>query len=85
MARTDPVDTQRPHFIAFFKKILKVSDFVATALYDQQLLTDATTLAEFGDSEVDNVCQTLRCDSKLPIAELSMTRLKLLTFWVRDA
>jgi hypothetical protein len=78
-----PVDSNRAHFIAFFKKVLRVSDFVATALYDQQLLTDAATIAEFGNSEVDSVCQTLRRDSKLPIAELSIARLKLLTFWVR--
>jgi hypothetical protein len=78
-----PVDLNRAHFIAFFKKVLRVFDFVATALYDQQLLTDAATIAEFGNSEVDSVCQTLRRDSKLPIAELSIARLKLLTFWVR--
>jgi hypothetical protein len=78
-----PVDTNRVHFITFYKTILRVSDFVATALYDQQLLTDAATIAEFGNSEVDSVCQTLRRDSKLPIAELSIARLKLLTFWVR--
>jgi len=84
MARDAPAsDSNRAHVIAFFKKVLLVSDHVATALYDQQLLKDAATLAEFGDSEVDSVCQTLRRDSKLPIAELSMTRLKLLTFWVR--
>ena len=78
-----PIDSNRPQFIASVRKVLKVSDHVATALYDQQLLTDAATIAEFGDSEVDSVCQTLCRDSKLPIAELSMTRLKLLTFWVR--
>jgi hypothetical protein len=82
-ANPNPVDSNRAHFIAFFKKVLRVSDFVATALYDQQLLTDAATIAEFGNSEVDSVCQTLRRDSKLPIAELSIARLKLLTFWVR--
>ena len=82
-SEANPVDSNRAHFIAFFKKVLRVSDFVATALYDQQLLTDAKTIAEFGNSEVDNLCQTLRRDSKLPIAELSIARLKLLTFWVR--
>ncbi len=57
-----PIDSNRPQFSAFFRKVLKVSDHVATALYDQQLLTDAATIAEFGDSEVDSVCQTLRRD-----------------------
>jgi hypothetical protein len=78
-----PVDTNRAHFIQFFIAVLRVTALVATALYDQQLLTDAETIAEFGNSEVDNLCQTLRRDSKLPIAELSIARLKLLTFWVR--
>ena len=41
------------------------------------------TIAEFGDSEVDSVCRTLRRDSNLKLAELSVTRLKLMTFWVR--
>ena len=44
---------------------------------------DHETIAKFGDSEIDNVCRTLRRDSSLPIPELAVTRLKLLAFWVR--
>ncbi len=72
---THNTDT-RPYFIAWYRDVFGFSDRVATALYDDQLFQDATTIAEFGDS----VCRTLRRDSGLPIAELAVTRLKLLTF-----
>ena len=41
------------------------------------------TITEFNVSETDSICYTLRRDSGLPIAELVVTRLKLLTFWIR--
>ena len=41
------------------------------------------TINEFNVSETDSICCTLRRDSGLPIAELAVTRLKLLTFWIR--
>ena len=75
-------DTQA-NFIKWYKNVFGFSNEVATALHDDQLFKDALTIAEFGDSEIDSVCQTLRRDSSLPIAELAVTRLKLLTFWVR--
>jgi len=73
----------KPNFILLFKKELGFSEHVATALYEDQLFRDAATIAEFGDSDIDNVCRSLRRDSNLPVAELAVTRLKLLTFWVR--
>ncbi len=72
-------DTQ-PNFIKWFREVFGFSDQAATALYDDQLFRDALTIVEFGDSEVDSVCSTLRRDSNLKIAELSATRLKLMTF-----
>ena len=79
---TRDTDT-RPHFIKWYRDVFGFSNQVATALYDDQLFQNAETIAEFGDSEIDNVCRTLRRDSSLPIAELAVTRLKLLAFWVR--
>jgi len=79
---TRDTDT-RPHFIKWYKEVFGFSNQVATALYEDQFFKDAETIAEFGNSEIDNVCHTLRRDSSLPIAELSVTRLKLLAFWVR--
>jgi hypothetical protein len=78
-----PNSDTRPNFIKWFKEVFNFSDQVATTLHDDQLFKDATTIAEFGDSEADSVCRTLRRDSNLSIAELSVTRLKLMTFWVR--
>ncbi len=73
----------RPNFILLFKKELGFSEEVAAALYDDQLFKNAETIAEFGDIDIDNVCCSLRRDSNLPVPELAVTRLKLLTFWVR--
>jgi hypothetical protein len=72
-----------PDFIAWYRKVFGFSDCVATALNDDQLFQDKATIAEFGDSKINSVCRTLRRDSSLPIAELAVTRLKLLTFWIR--
>jgi hypothetical protein len=73
----------RPNFITWYRDVFGFSDGIATALYYDQLFQDTSTIAEFGDSEIDSVCRTLRRDSGLPIAELAVTRLKLLTFWIR--
>ncbi len=70
----------RPKLILLFKNVLGFSEQVAAALYDDQLFRDAATIAEFGDSDIDNVCRSLRCDSNMLIAELAVTQLKLLTF-----
>ena len=73
----------RPNFILLFKNELGFSQQAVTTLYDDQLFKDAATIAEFGDGDIDNVCRSLRRDSNMPVAELAVTRLKLLTFWVR--
>ncbi len=70
---TRDTDT-RPNFIKWYKEVFGFSNQVATALYDDQLFQDASTIAEFGDSEINSVCRTLRRDSSLPIAELAVTR-----------
>jgi hypothetical protein len=75
-------DTQA-NFIKWYKNVFGFSNEVAIALHDDQLFKDASTIAEFGDSEIDSVCHTLCRDSSLPIAELAVTRLKLMIFWVR--
>jgi hypothetical protein len=62
----------RPNFIKWFRDVFGFSDQVATALYNDQLFKDAATIAEFGDSKIDSVCRTLRRDSNLKLAELSV-------------
>jgi hypothetical protein len=50
----------RPNFIKWYKEVFGFSNQVATALYDDQLFQDASTIAEFGDSEIfHSVCRTL--------------------------
>ncbi len=71
------------NFIQWYKDVFGFSDRVATALYDDQLFRDTSIIAELGDSKINSVCCTLCRDSGLPIAELAVTRLKLLTFWIR--
>ena len=56
---TRDTDT-RPYFIVWYRDVFGFSVRVATALNDEQLFKDAST-----------------------IAELAVTRLKLLTFWIR--
>ena len=71
------------HFILWFKDKFGFSNQVATALYDDQLFQNKKTISEFSDGEIDNVCRSLCRDSGLPVAELAVTRLKLLAFWIR--
>ena len=73
----------RPNFIIWYRDVFGFSDHVATTLYGDQLFKDALTIAEFGDSEIDSLCHTLCRNSGQLVAELAVTQLKLLTFWVR--
>ncbi len=73
----------RPNFILLYKNVFGFHEQVAAALYGDQLFRDAATITEFGDSDIDNVCRSLCRDSNMLVAELAVTRLKLLTFWVR--
>jgi len=73
----------KENLIAWFKEVIGLTNQAATALYEEQLFKDKKTIAEFGDSEIDSVCRSLRRDSNISIAELCVTRLKLLTFWIR--
>ena len=65
----------RPNFIAWYRDVFGFSDRVATALYDNQLFRDTSTITEFGDSKINSVCCTLCRDSSLLITKLAVTRL----------
>jgi hypothetical protein len=67
----------------WYKDVFGFSNQVATALYDEQLFKDKQTISVFSDGVIDNVCCSLRRDSGLSIAKLAVTRLKLLSFWIR--
>jgi hypothetical protein len=59
----------------------------AAALYDQQLVQDKQTLHDLEDKKINTICHILcRLCGNVPgnvIAEFSVTRLKLLCFWIR--
>jgi hypothetical protein len=69
------------NFIPWYKEVFGFTNKVARALYDKQLLKDKTTLAELSDGKIDSIicviCRTL------PIAEISVARLKLAIFWIK--
>ena len=72
------------NFIAWYKDVFQFPPSVATALYDVQHLKDAKTFNELDDELIDNIFSALRKDKTHPgIAELAVTRLKLMAFWVR--
>lgn len=72
------------HFISFFlKDEFGFSNQVATALYNDQLFQSKKTISKFSDGKTDNIWRSLCRDSGLPVAELAVTRLKVLAFWIR--
>jgi hypothetical protein len=78
MARNKDI---KANFIAWYKEVLGFNDDVARALYDEQLLKDKKALTELSDSEIDSIIRAIRWT--LPIAEISVARLKLAIFWIR--
>ena len=50
---------------------------------DDQLFQSKKTISKFSDGKTDNICRSLCRDSSLPVAELAVTRLKVLAFWIR--
>ena len=53
-------------------------------MYEVQQLTNAKTFNELDDDLIDNIFSTLRKDkTHNGIAELAVSRIKLLAFWVK--
>ena len=67
--------------------LLGIPDAAAPALYNKQLVQDKQTIHDMDDSEIDTICHVLcRPCGNAPghaIAEISVTRLTLLCFWIR--
>ena len=73
---TCPADT-KVNFLAWYKEVFGFTNAVARALYNEQL----KTLAKLSDSEINSViCAICRT---LPIAKISVARLKLAIFWIK--
>ena len=76
-------DTKQ-NFVAWYRDVFGFSLSVATALYEVQQLRDAKAFSELDDDLMDNIFGALRKDKTHDgIAELAVSRLKLLTFWVK--
>ena len=77
----------RENAIAWLRTIALLSQEAATALYDQQLLRDSEAFVQTNDDEIDSMCRAVRRgtggDTGLIIAEKSVTRLKLTSFYVK--
>jgi len=74
----------KPNFIAWYRDVFGFSLSVATAMYEVQQLNDAKTFNELDDDLIDNIFSALRKDkTHNGIAELAVSRIKLLAFWVR--
>ena len=77
----------RENAIAWLRTIALLSQEAATALYDQQLLRDSEAFVQTNDDEIDSMCRAIRRgtggDTGLIIAEKSVTRLKLTSFYVK--
>ena len=80
MARDSDI---KANFIAWYCDVFGFTLPVATAMYVGQQLIDAKTFNELDDNLIDNIFSALRKDKANQIAELAVTRLKLLAFWVR--
>ena len=77
----------RKNAIAWLRTIALLSQEADMALYDQQLLRDNEAFDQTNDDEIDSMCRAIRRgtggDTGLIIAEKSVTRLKLTSFYVK--
>jgi len=90
--RATRTDTSSPshlkaQFIAWIGHTASLSNDAATALFDKQQVRNAQVLYELSDDEIDNMCRAIRRGTDqgpgINIAELSVTRLKLISFYVK--
>ena len=86
------VDTPNPNrvkaaFIAWIGQTASLSNDAATALFEKQQVRTAQVLYELSDDEINNMCRAIRRGTDqgpdINIAELSVTRLKLISFYVK--
>ncbi len=73
--------------VDMFKRVLLFSQGAAEALYDDQMITALDTLRDLTDYIIKELCRAIRKPGgDVPghqFSKLSVTRLKLFTFWAR--
>jgi hypothetical protein len=73
----------RKNFIAWYKEEFGFTANAATALHNVQMLKDATALSELDNDTVANMCKAISKDTGQSFAEIAVTKLKLVCFWIR--
>jgi hypothetical protein len=73
----------RANSVAWYRDVFGFTIPAATMLYDVQLVKDKDTLSKLNNSNIHNICHSICQDSNQPVAEVAMTRLKWLSFWIK--
>jgi hypothetical protein len=74
------IDT-RENFIVWYKEEFGfTANTSATLYYDVQMLKTCLTLSELDEDTVANFCKAVSKDTDQSVAEVAMTRLKLVCF-----
>jgi hypothetical protein len=68
--------------ILWYRDVFGLTTPAATTLHNVQMLKDKDTLSMLDNSITDNICWLICQDSSQPVAEVAVTRLKLLSFWI---
>ena len=84
----EPIELQeRNNAIAMFRRTLLFSQGAATALWTDQAVQSLDTLREINDDMIKEMCRSIRKPGEgslgYAISELSVSRLKLLSFWAK--
>ena len=72
----------RSDMIAMYVRVLGFKEGAATALYDDQQITDTDHLCELDDPTIRELCRQIGKEGH-PVSMLSQNRLKLLVFWAK--
>ena len=72
----------RADTIAMFQRVLTFREGAATALYDDQQVTDFESLRELDDDAIKELCRSIAKEGH-PISVIAQNRLKLLVFWAK--
>jgi hypothetical protein len=75
-------DTHK-NIIARYKEEFGFTANAATALYDMQMLKTCLTLSELDNNAIANICKAVSKDTGQSVAEVAVTRLKLVCFWIK--
>ena len=72
----------RADTIAMFQRVLTFREGAATALFDDQQITDFESLRELDDDAIKELCRSIAKEGH-PISVIAQNRLKLLVFWAK--